>query len=103
MLVIAASFHHLTVEDHGEVLSVRFGPMQLFRKTVKYSAIVKVEAGRTLLLDGWGIHMSIRGGWVWNLWGRDCVVVGFKNGGVLRIGTDDAGNLAKFLKNRIAT
>jgi hypothetical protein len=36
--------------------------------------IGSVEIGRTLHLDGWGIHMSVRGGWVWNLWGRDCVV-----------------------------
>jgi hypothetical protein len=103
MLVIAASFHHLTVEDQGDVLSVHFGPIPLFRKTVKYSDIVSVEVGRTLLLDGLGIHMSIRGGWVWNLWGRDCVVVSFKNGSTLRIGTDDAENLAGFLQSRVVT
>jgi hypothetical protein len=103
MLVVAASFHHLTVEDQGDVLSVRFGPVPLFRKTVKYSDIVSVEVGRTLLLDGLGIHMSIRGGWVWNLWGRDCVVVHFRNGGVLRIGTDDAEHLAAFLQSRVVT
>lgn len=100
MLLVAASFHHLTVEDLGDVLSVRFGPIPLFHKTVKYSDIASVEVGRTLLLDGWGIHMSIRGGWVWNLWGRDCVVVHFQNRGPLRIGTDDAENLARFLQRR---
>ncbi len=102
MLVIAASFHHLTVEDQGDVLSVRFGPIPLFRKTVQYADIVKVEVGRTLLLDGLGIHKSIRGGWVWNLWGRDCVVVHFRNGGVFRIGTDDTENLAAFLERKIS-
>lgn len=102
MLVIAASFHHLTVEDQGDVLSVRFGPIPLFRKPVQYSDIVSVEVGRTLLLDGLGIHMSIRGGWVWNLWGRDCVVVHFRNGGVFRIGTDDTENLAAFLERKIS-
>ena len=100
MLVVAASFHHLTVEDQGDVLSVRFGPVPLFRKTVNYSDIVEVELGQTLLLDGWGIHMSIRGGWVWNLWGRDCVVLYLKKG-TLRIGTDDAKNLAGFIEQRI--
>ena len=102
MLVVAASFHHLTVEDQGDVLSVRFGPIPLFRKTVQYSDIVSVEVGRTLLLDGLGIHMSIRGGWVWNIWGRDCVVVHLKKG-TLRIGTDDAENLATFLRSRVVT
>ena len=101
MLVVAASFHHLTVEDQGDVLSVRFGPVPLFRRNVRYTDIEMVEVGRTTLLDGWGIHMSIRGGWVWNLWGRDCVFVHFRNGGTLRIGTDDAENLAGFLNGKI--
>jgi len=100
MFVVAASFHHLTVEDLGNVLSVRFGPVPLFRKTVAYNEIKSVEVGRTLLLDGWGIHMSIRGGWVWNIWGRDCVVLHLKKG-TLRIGTDDAKNLASFIEQRI--
>jgi hypothetical protein len=63
---------------------------------------VKVEVGRTLILDGWGIHYSIQGGWVWNLWGRDCVVVHIKKGGVLQIGTATAEKLALFLEGKIA-
>ena len=100
MLVVAASFHHLSVVDRGDVLAISFGPIPLFRRTVRYADIVKVEVGRTRLLDGWGIHYSIRGGWVWNIWGRDCVVVHLQKG-VLRIGTDDAANLAGFVKTRI--
>ncbi len=99
---LAPAFHHLTVKDQGEVLAIRFGPVPLFRRTVRYADIEKVEVGRTLILDGWGIHLSIRGGWVWNLWGRDCVVVRFQNGSVLRIGTDDAENLARFLERKIS-
>ena len=100
--LLASAFHHLTVVDEGGRLAIRFGPLPLFRRTVRYADIVKVEVGRTLLLDGWGIHWSIRGGWLWNLWGRDCVVLRLKNGGVLRIGTDDASNLAGFLEGKIA-
>lgn len=98
--LLAPAFHHLTVEDQGDRLAIRFGPLPLFRRSLWYADIEKVEVGRTLILDGWGIHYSVRGGWVWNLWGRDCVVVRLKNGGVLRIGTDDAANLARFLENR---
>ncbi len=101
MLVLAASIHHQTVEDRGDVLAVRFGPVPLLRRTVPYADMGSVEIGRTLLLDGWGIHYSVRGGWVWNLWGRDCVVIHFKNGGTLRVGTDDADNLVAFLRSRI--
>ncbi len=98
VLVVAVSFHHLTVEDRGDGLAVRFGPFPLFRRTVRYSDIKAVDVGRTLLLDGWGIHYSLQGGWVWNLWGRECVVVRFRDGRTLRIGTDDAENLAAFLQ-----
>lgn len=65
--LLAPCFHHLTVVDQGEVMAIRFGPVPLFGRTVKYADIGAVEIGRTLLLDGWGIHLSIRGGWVWNL------------------------------------
>lgn len=101
LAVLAASFHHLTVEDQGELLAIRFGPIPLFRRHVKYAEIASTEIGRTLLLDGWGIHLSIRGGWVWNLWGRTCVVVRFENGETFRIGTDDGQNLAAFLHGKI--
>lgn len=102
IIAVAPAFHHLTVVDQGERLAIRFGLLPLFRRTVRYAEIEKVEIGRTLVLDGWVIHYSIRGVWVWNLWGRDCVVVHFKNGGVLRIGTNDGENLVGFLKGRIA-
>ena len=101
LLLLAPAFHHLTVIDQGDKLAIRFGPVPLFRRTVPYSDIDRVEIGRTLILDGWGIHASMRGGMVWNIWGRDCVVVYLKHG-VLRIGTDDAENLAHFLNQRIS-
>lgn len=96
----AASFHHLTVEDQGDRLSVSFGPIPLFHRSVRYEEIICAEIGRTTILDGRGIHMSLRGGWVWNLWGRDCVVLQLRKG-ILRVGTADAENLAKFIESRI--
>ncbi len=100
LLLLAASFHHLTVEDRGDRLSISFGPIPLFRRTVKYEDIKKVEVGRTSIFDGWGIHLSLRGGWLWNIWGRACVVLRFKNGGKLRVGTDDSENLSRFIEQR---
>ena len=101
IVLLAPAVHHLAVVDHGEFLAIRFGPIPLFRRTVRYADIEKVEVGRTLILDGLGIHLSFRGGWIWNIWGRDCVVVLWKNGGVFEIGTDDAENLARFLEGKI--
>jgi len=102
MAVLGLAFQRLTVEDQSDRLAVRFGPLPLFRRNVRYDDMERAEIGRTTVLDGWGIHLSLRGGWVWNLWGRDCVVIYLKNGGVLRVGTDDADNLARFLEGRIA-
>ena len=102
IFVLAASFHHLTVEDQIEHLSISFGPIPLFRQTIQYDDIISAKIGRTTILDGWGIHMSLRGGWVWNLWGRDCVILQLRKG-ILRVGTDDAVNLADFLNQKIST
>lgn len=99
--VVATGFHHLTVADEIDRLRIRFGPLPLFQRSVLYEDILSVEVGRTTILDGWGIHLSFRGGWVWNLWGRDCVVLKLRKG-TLRVGTDDAENLAAFVKSRIS-
>lgn len=85
--------------DQGKVLAIRVGSIPRFHRTVQYADMNHVEVGRTSILDDWGIHMSMRGGLLWNGWGRDCVVLQLKKG-VLRIGTDDAENLAAFLSRR---
>lgn len=99
MFLLGISFHHLTVADEGDRLTIRFGPFPLFRKRIDYDDISAVETGRTTILDGWGIHMSLWGGWVWNIWGHDCVVIRLKRG-IIRVGTDDPDGLAEFLKVR---
>lgn len=100
VLVLAGSIHYLKTEDNGDRLSISFGPVPLFRRTVRYDEIESVEVGRTALLDGWGVHVSLRGGWVWNVWGRDCVVVRLRDG-LLRIGTDEPERLAEFLNTKL--
>ena len=99
--LLAPGLYHLTVEDEGHWLAVRFGPLPLFRTGVRYEDIEGVEVGRTTLLDCCGIHWSLRGGWVWSLWGWECIVVRRRRG-VLRVGTDDAANLARFLEAKTA-
>jgi hypothetical protein len=101
MFILGASLHHLTVADEGDQLAIRFGPFPLFRKRIWYDDIIDAEKDRTTFLDGWGIHLSLRGGWVWNIWGYDCVVLRLKRG-ILRVGTDDPDELVAFLKGRIA-
>ena len=100
LTLLGPMFHFLKIEDRGETLSIQFGPISLFQRKLNYADIQEAKVGRTLLLDGLGIHFSIRGGWVWNLWGRDCVVVTLKGSGSLRIGTDDGERLAEFLNGK---
>lgn len=52
---LAPALHHLTVQDQGVVLGIRFGPIPLFRRTVRYADIKRFEIGRTLILVGWRI------------------------------------------------
>lgn len=104
MFLFALSFQHLTVSDEGDRLRMGFGPLPLFRRHVLYSEIERVEQARSTILDGWGIHLSLNGGWVWNLWGFDCVDVWHSKGTKtkkVRIGTDDPVDLAAFLKERV--
>jgi hypothetical protein len=99
LLVLGACFDRLTVADEGDRLAIQFGFLPLFRTRIRYADIRAVEIGRTTLLDGFGIHRSLQGGWVWNIWGWECVVI--RHRGTTRVGTDDAENLATFLKTKI--
>ncbi len=101
VLLLAFCFRELTVRDEGESISIRFGPIPLFRRRVVYANIQRAQHSRTTILDGWGIHFSPKGGITWNIWGFDCVDVYFHNGRRLRIGTDDPDGLEAFLQQRI--
>ena len=98
--LLAMSFRQLTVEDQGQALVVRFGPLPLFRTKVRYTSITAVEAGRSRVIDGLGIHYVPGCGWTYNLWGANCVVahVGDR---LIRIGTDDVDALLGFLQRKI--
>jgi hypothetical protein len=99
MLLFGASFQHLTVADEGDRLAIRFGPVPLFARRIRYEDIQGVEPGRTTLLDGWGSHYSTQGGWVWNIRGRDCVEI--RHGATTFVGTDDQENLLRFLRAKL--
>lgn len=97
---LAMSFRQLTVEDQGQALVVRFGPLPLFRTKIRYTSITAVEAGRSSFIDGLGIHYVPGRGWTYNLWGVNCVVthVGDR---LIRIGSDDVDALLDFLQRKI--
>lgn len=100
MILLSLLISTLTVADEGESLAVRFGPLPLFRKRIAYGAIGRAEPARSAIIDGWGIHYIPSRGWTYNIWGRECVELTV-NGRVMRIGTDDADNLARFIRTKI--
>ena len=101
MLLLALMFKTLTVRDEGDSLRIQFGPLPIFGRSILFANIDSVEQGRTSILDGFGIHLN-RGGWVWNLWGFDCVELTLKKGRRMRIGTDDPTGLVAFLKEFVS-
>jgi hypothetical protein len=102
LLVVSGMFRTLTVRDEGYHLAVRYGPLPVFAKIIRYSEIKSVEADRTKVIDGWGIHWVPGRGTTYNLWGFDCVKLEVGNR-VIRIGSDDVENLVEFLRERLAS
>ena len=100
-LACAESFRYLTVEDEGDCLAVRFGPLPLLGTRICYADITAVEAGRSSILDGWGVHWVPGRGTTYNLWGLDCVKVRLGRK-VIRIGSDDVENLVGFVRTRMS-
>ena len=95
-------FMHLRVEDEGDWLAVRYGPVPLFSKRIRYSDITSVDPARSLFIDGWGIHYLPWRGWTYNLWGFDCVELRVDQKQIC-IGSDDVPNLVEFLKTKVGT
>ncbi|MGQ9505258.1 MAG: hypothetical protein ACUVQG_08195 [Thermogutta sp.] len=94
------TFNSLTIRDGGDKLIVQFGPIPLIRKTFDYRSITRIEKGRTRFSDGWGIHYSLTGGWVFNVWGFDSVRIWCGNR-LYSIGTDDPDGLMAFVENKL--
>lgn len=99
LALTALTFARLTVRDEGQWLALRYGPLPLFRKRIRYADITSVEPGQSKIIDGWGIHYVPGRGWTYNLWGFDCVklTLGKKT---IRVGTDDVAGLTEFLKGK---
>ncbi len=100
VFLAALCFGRMAVSDAGEHLAIRYGPLRVFRKRIRYADITKVERGRSKFIDGWGIHWIPWRGTTYNLWGFDCAVLRVK-GKIVRVGSDDADNLVEFLRGKL--
>ena len=95
---LALAFRWLETTEEEDHLLVRFGPLPSLRKRVRYEGVRGVTRDRSLLIEGWGVHLGPRG-WIWNLWGREVVELE-REGGRLRIGTDDPEGLIAHFRER---
>ncbi len=100
LAAVCTSFHWLRVRSNADELEVRFGPLPYWGRDIPFAEILEVRPARSRVIDGWGIHWG-PGGWIWNIWGFDCVELALTRGRKLRIGTDEPEKLAEFLRSKI--
>jgi hypothetical protein len=100
ILVIAAVlFDSLSVRVDPETIRLWFGPGWP-RKTIHLADVAGCQAVRNTWRHGWGIH-GYRRWWVFNVSGFDAVEVRLKNGGWVRIGTDDPAALESAIRQAL--
>lgn len=100
LVVLAWLLQCMTVRDEGDRVAICYSPLDIPLKRILYSQIQSVKTSRTKILDGWGIHWIPGRGTTYNVWGFDCVELQVGNR-LIRIGSDDADNLAAFLRPKI--
>lgn len=89
-IILMMSGLTVTVDAHS--VRIRFGP-GVFWKTYSLADISESLPVRNGWWWGYGIRWYIRG-WLYNIAGMDAVEVRFKSGKHIRIGTDEAEQLA---------
>ncbi len=100
LFLLSLAFQTLTVTAKPDELDVRYGPLNLFGTRIAYRDIDHISVGKTSLIDGWGIHFIPFRGWTLNLWGFECAKI-IRNGKTIRIGTDDAENLVRMVREKL--
>ena len=96
ILVLSAfTFSSFTITVGDGRLAWWFGP-GLLRKEIPLAAIVAAQPTTTSLVNGWGIHLTPRG-WLYNIKGRQAVLVSVRDGKQFLLGTDEPTVLAQVL------
>jgi hypothetical protein len=93
------NFLWLTIEVDQEAVKVRFGP-GLIRFTFPLQEIENVCIDQSSWSEFWGIRFTARG-LILNISGMDAVELDFKNGGMIRVGTNEPEQLAKAIEDEL--
>lgn len=101
LLILFFSFRYLNVRQEKDHLAIRFGPIPLFKRSIPYAQMTGVEKCRSDFIDGGGIHYIPGRGWIYNLWGGDCVKIHLGEHYV-RVGSDAIDGLYEHLREQIS-
>jgi hypothetical protein len=101
LLATAVTFSSFTISAGDGRLAWWFGPHML-RKEVALASIVAAEPMTTSVVNGWGIHLTSRG-WLYNVAGRQAVLVTLHEGKQFLLGTDEPLRLAGALLPNAST
>jgi hypothetical protein len=96
---LALIWSRLTVRIDGERLAWAFGPGWP-RYSLPLRDIAAVESTRTTFWQGWGIHRG-RGGWIYNIAGRDAIRITRHDGRQVLLGTDEPRRLKAALERAL--
>lgn len=69
---------------------------------IRFDEIADVQLAETDFWHGFGINWTPRLGWLWTVSGRDAVTIRKKDGGVVTLGSDDAGGLLTAISTRMS-
>ena len=101
MTFMTFCFQSLTTTVSETSLRVHFGPIPLLEKKVLLEDIVSVRPEKSSLLDGWGVHWTPGKGWIYNMWGFDCLAINLGTRH-FRVGTNDPDQLCEALERAIS-
>lgn len=96
---LGVTWSRLTVCIEGERLRWAFGPGWP-RYSLALQDIATVESTRTTFWHGWGIH-RVRGGWIYNIAGRDALRITRRDGRQVLLGTDEPRRLKAALERAL--
>jgi len=101
MMISAFAFSSLTIAVRDGQLSWWFGP-GIVKKTIPLASIAAAQPTTTSILNGWGIHLTGRG-WLYNVAGRQAVLVTQHDGKRFLLGTDEPESLAQAIMTSVRT
>ena len=99
-VALALLWSRLTIRIDGDLLRWSFGPGWP-RFSLPLAGIASVDVTRTTFWQGWGIHLT-RQGWLYNISGRDAVLITRRDGKRLLLGTDEPRRLKAALERAVA-